>query len=149
MVLTAEVQVRTQSFDINLLEGSFHAPHNHLPYAVLEPSTFDGVVFTQRLELVRFEKRPKRWEAALEEKIVESSERREEFWERIGFVKVLSEWALAKKGDAEVEVGERDGGQSFYEDVDDDVGIIEGRVELVARWTSQPDAYREKIKLTV
>lgn len=41
--------------------------------------------------------------------------------------------ALAKECNAEVEVRERDGGQGFYEDVDDNVGVIEGSVELITR----------------
>lgn len=55
-----------------------------------------------------------------------------ESWERVGFVEVGRWRPVIEKGDRKVEVGERHGCESFYKDVDDDIGVIEVRVELVA-----------------
>lgn len=56
----------------------------------------------------------------------------EERWEWVGLVWVCVGWAFVEEGYAEVEVGEGGGGKGFYQDVDDNIGVVEVWVELVA-----------------
>ena len=55
--------------------------------------------------------------------------------ERVRFVEVVDNWSF-NQCDAEIVIGEGSSGKGFNEDVDDDVGIVECRVELV---TSRKD----------
>lgn len=65
---------------------------------------------------------------------MKSCEVGEQGWERVWFVEVGGWRPIIEEGDGEIEVGERHGGEGFYEDVDYDIGVIEVLVELVAEW---------------
>lgn len=66
------------------------------------------------------------------EKVVEGGEKGEERGQRVGLIEILVRWPFVQERETEVEIGERGGGERLDEDVDDDVWIIEVRVELVA-----------------
>ena len=63
---------------------------------------------------------------------MQTLEDREDGWKGVGLVKLAVDRALVQQGYTEVEIRQWGSGEGFYEDVDDDVWIIEVRVELVA-----------------